>query len=72
MVVPTSPVDGCGPFDDRDGISGKIPLILRGGCMFIDKVSCVGDEYSACCKHLIWFISTTIPCTYCLIIKVCA
>ena len=37
-MVPTSPVDGCGLFDKADGVSGKIPIILRGGCMFVDKV----------------------------------
>lgn len=38
LVVPKSPVDGCSPFDDVEIIRGKIFLILRGGCMFVDKV----------------------------------
>ncbi len=37
-MVPTSPVDGCSQFDKADGVFGKIPIILRGGCMFVDKV----------------------------------
>ena len=38
MVVPKSPVDGCDMFGDSDDIKGNIPLIVRGGCMFIHKV----------------------------------
>lgn len=46
--MPSSPVDGCSPFDEQeDGIAKAIPLIPRGGCMFIDKV-CLHDITLAC------------------------
>ena len=38
-MLPISPLDGCDLFDDDLKLKGKIPLIVRGGCMFIHKVS---------------------------------
>lgn len=49
LVVPTSPVDGCAPFDDEN-LYGKIVLILRGGCMFIEKVCCVCVSVLCVCE----------------------
>ena len=47
LVLPSSPLDGCDLFEGRQELIGKIPLIVRGGCMFIDKVKnqCVYKLY---------------------------
>lgn len=45
-MVPGSPVDGCHMFGDSDDIKGNIPLIVRGGCMFIHKVIIIIIYYS--------------------------
>ena len=49
-LVEPKPLDGCSAYSDeeREELKGKIFLIVRGGCLFIQKVSRV-VEYFQCC-----------------------
>lgn len=40
-LVEPKPLDGCSAYSDEEGqeLKGKIFLIVRGGCLFVQKVS---------------------------------
>ena len=42
-MLPQSPLDGCMMFEGN--LLGRVPLIVRGGCMFVEKVSWLVAEY---------------------------
>jgi hypothetical protein len=38
QIVLSSPVDACSPLDDSSSYNGKIVLIVRGTCTFVEKI----------------------------------
>ena len=43
--------DGCSPFSEDLGLSGKIVFIPRGGCLFAEKVQLFGVNCECCPSH---------------------
>lgn len=44
QVVPVQPYDACRPLQNPRDVEGRIALLERGSCMFMDKVWCVDSD----------------------------
>ena len=56
-LVVGSPLEGCAALENVDVIERNIVLLIRGGCMFIDKVCmCLYEYYQ---EFIIWYYYVT-------------